>query len=319
MENKNLFTFKEAADFLKANDDFLIISHKSPDGDTIGCAFSLYYGLTQLGKRAKIACADEFPGKYAYIFNDYKKESHDFAEKIVVAVDLADKQLFGSLEEKYASNVDLCIDHHPSNTFYAKKTLLRSTAAAASEVMFDVLVELGVALDKNIANALYTGVLTDSGCFKYSNTSANTHIVAAKLIEAGCDYAKINKDLFDTKSRARLAIEKEVIDGLEYHFDNKCAVITITEDMLKRTAVEEGETEGLAALPREIEGVEVGITLKEKDGGFKVSLRTSELIDASEVCKSLGGGGHARAAGCFLEGSAENAKAVLLEKISKLI
>ena len=318
MNNNQSIELFEAVEFLKSHDDFLIISHKNPDGDTIGCAFSLYYGLTQLGKRAKIACSDEFPWKYSYIFNDYKNSVEDFPEKTIVSVDLADKQLFGSLEE-YADRVDLCIDHHPSNTFYAKRTLVRSEAAAACEIMFEVLSGLGVKFTKNISNALYTGLITDSGCFKYTNTTANTHLVAAELIKLGCDYGQINKKMFDTKTRARLAMEKEAIESLEYFFDNKCAVMTVTDEMLKRTAASDGDMEGLAALPREIEGVEVGITLRQKGNGFKVSFRTGESVNASEICQSLGGGGHARAAGCFIEGSAQNAKEILLKKIEEVI
>ena len=314
MENK-LVSLRETADFLRANDDFLIIAHKSPDGDTIGCSLSLYYGLTQMGKRAKILCSDEFPEKYSYIYEPYKSSVKDFLEKTVITVDLADTQLFGSITEKYSDKVELCIDHHPSNTFYAKRTFLNAKAAACCENIFELLSFLNVSFDKNICNSLYTGIVTDSGCFKFSNTTSKTHIIAAHLIDMGADYARINKALADTKTRARLSIEKEVINSLEYYFEDRCAVVTITDQMINSSGATEGEMEGLASLPREIEGIEVGITLKQKNNGYKISLRTGEAVDASLICQELGGGGHARAAGCFIEGDSQSAKEILLEKI----
>lgn len=313
----NNVTAKDVAKLILANDNILILCHKSPDGDTLGCAFSLYHALTKLGKTARVECSDEFPKRYSQVYGDYKNK--DFEPKYIVAVDIADTQLFGEKIEKYMNDVDVCIDHHPSNTFYAKATLLNSKAAAACEVMYEVITSLGVDIDENIANSIYTGVLTDTGCFKYSNTSANTHIIAAKMIEAGADYAEINRKLFDTKTKSRLLIEKEVIEGLQYYFDNKCAIINISDELLKRTGVSDDEVDGLSALPRQIEGVEVGVTLKEKDCGFKVSLRTTSYIDACEVCKALGGGGHARAAGCFIKGDLETAIKKVVNEVGKYI
>ena len=306
---------KDVAKLILENDDILIISHKSPDGDTLGCAFSLYYSLCQLGKNARIECSDEFPKKYDYLYKEYSPK--EFEPKFIVAVDIADVQLFGKKTEKYSKYIDICIDHHPSNTHYANKTLLNSSAAAACEVMYEVLTELGVTIDKNIANSIYTGVLTDTGCFKYSNTSAITHIIAARMIEAGADYAEINKDLFDTKSKSRLLLEKEVINNLKYYFDDKCAVINISQELLEKTGANEFEIDGLSALPRQIEGVEVGITLREKEDGYKISLRTTSYVNACEICKALGGGGHARAAGCFIEGDLETVTKTIIEEVRK--
>ncbi|MEG1994133.1 MAG: DHHA1 domain-containing protein, partial [Oscillospiraceae bacterium] len=160
-------------------------------------------------------------------------------------------------------------------------------------------------------------ILTDTGCFKYSNTSSNTHIIAAHMIDAGASHAKINNELFDTKSKARLELEKEVISGLEYYFDNRCAVIHISNYLLEKTGASDEEIEGLSAIPRQIEGVEVGITLREKENGYKISMRTTAYVSACEICKSLGGGGHARAAGCFIEGNLEEVTKKIVSEVGK--
>lgn len=144
-----------------------------------------------------------------------------------------------------------------------------------------------------MANCIYTGLCTDTGCFQYSNVTSHTLRVAADMIDLGADAYRINRRMFGTKSKGRIAMEREVLDSLTYAMDGKIALIAVTSEMLARTGALESELDGLSSLPREIEGVQVGITLREKPGGFKVSLRTVEKIDASQICSAFGGGGHA--------------------------
>ncbi|MEG1965956.1 MAG: DHH family phosphoesterase, partial [Oscillospiraceae bacterium] len=201
----NNITAKEVARLLMENDDILILSHKSPDGDTLGCAFSLYYALRQLGKNARIECSDAFPKKYDYLYCDYI--ANEFEPKFIVAVDIADVQLFGDKIQKYAKSVDVCIDHHPSNTFYAAKTLLKSDAAAACEVMYEVLGELGIEINANIANAIYTAIVTDTGGFMYANVNSTTHYITSKLIDEGAEVYALNKRLMQEKEYHKLEIK----------------------------------------------------------------------------------------------------------------
>ena len=309
---------QKCCEILRGMDDIVILSHRNPDGDTLGSAFALHYILNQLGKRSRVECHDGFPKQYSYLLAGY--EEKDFEPKNIVAVDIADEQLFGEKLEKYRGKVDLCIDHHGSNKHYAKNWLVRDTAAACCEVIEDICYGFEeVELTKIIADCIYTGVSTDTGCFRYSNTTGHTHAVAGRMFKAGCDFVMINRAMFEVKSFSRIAIEREVLNTLELYFDNRCAVVCITKDMLSRTGAEESELEGVAAMPREVEGVLVGITLRQRDNGFKISVRSGEEVDASVLCGNFGGGGHKCAAGCFIEGDLETAKKAMLEVIEKAL
>ena len=304
-------------DFLLGNDSFTVLCHKSPDGDTLGSAFALCFGLRSLGKKARVLCADPIPSKYSYITDCYCDKS--FEEKTVIAVDVADTKLLGCLEEKYGGKVDLCIDHHPSNKDYAKLTLLDGEAAAAAQVVYRVLNILNVEIDKNIANCIFTGLSTDTGCFRYPSTQPETHRIAAEMMEKGAEAGTINRIMFETKSKGRLAIERAVFKNMQFFLDDRCAVVYVTRDLIEKTGVADDELDGIAALTRQIEGVEAGVFLKEVDKGFKASVRTGDAVDASAVCKRFGGGGHFRAAGCTIESSLEDAIREIVLVISEYL
>ncbi len=309
---------QQCCEILREMDDIVILSHRNPDGDTLGSAFALHYILNQLGKRSRVECHDGFPKQYSYLLLDYKPE--DFEPKAVVAVDIADEQLFGENLEKYRGKVDLCIDHHGSNKHYAKNWLVRDTAAACCEIIEDICYGFEEAeITKIIADCIYTGVSTDTGCFRYSNTTGHTHAVAGRMFKAGCDFVMINRAMFEVKSFSRIAIEREVLNSLELYFENRCALVCITREMLERTGAEEAELEGVAAMPREVEGVLVGITLRQRDNGYKISLRSGDEVDASVLCGKLGGGGHRCAAGCFIEGDFETAKKTILRIVGEAL
>ncbi len=306
---------EQAAAFLRQMDNVVILCHKSPDGDTLGSGYGLLYGLRALGKRARLMCADPAPRYLCCIPQEDKEEA--FTPDFVVAVDVADPALLGSLEPEYGKKVDLCIDHHPSNLNYAQYTLLEDTSAATCEIIFEVLQALKVELTPKIANCLYTGLATDTGCFKFSNTTARTHLMAAAFMEAGCRFYEINKAAFETVTQARLAVQQQALASLTYHFEGQCALMEISRDMMEQTGATEDDLEGLSALPRQIEGVEVGAVLRQNKErtGYKISMRTNQRVDASAVCSLLGGGGHKRAAGCTVEGELSQVRAKILEAL----
>ena len=309
---------KTAAQMLKEMDDIVILTHQNPDGDTLGSAFALYYTLSAKGKRVRVVNEKPIPKKYAFIYDGYTEV--DFEEKCVVAVDIASTSLFGKGLEGYADRVDLCIDHHKSNTNYAKNTLLSSSVAAACEIVYDVILEMdGVISDKALL-CVYTGVSTDCGCFKYSNTTIRAHEIAAHAIERKIDIYRINQLMFECKSRAQLEIEKVALSNLEFYFGGKCAVIVVPFELLEETGAEECDLDALPSMTRQIQGVEVGVVIKERNKGeFKISLRTGKSPDASAICSEFGGGGHAGAAGCTIYGDADNAKKLILEVIGRYI
>lgn len=307
---------EQAAAFLRQMEDVVILCHKSPDGDTLGSGYGLMYALQAMDKRVRLQCSDPIPKKFLFLAGESQPQEL-FTPKFVVAVDVADTKLLGALEEEYGRRVDLCIDHHPSNKNYAQYTLLEDTSAATCEIILEVLQALETEITPQIADCLYTGIATDTGCFKFSNTTARTHLFASALMEAGCNFYEINKAMFETVSQGRLAVQQQALATMTYHFDGQCAVMEISRDMIEKNNATEDDLDGLSALPRQVEGVEVGVTLRQNKErtGYKISMRTTEKVDASAVCAGFGGGGHKRAAGCTIEGDAWQVRAKILEAL----
>lgn len=311
-------TDKQAAEQLAAAENIVLLLHQSPDGDTVGCGYALAHALTALGKRVQVRCSDPIPEKYAY-FTAENPFDTPIEPDFLCAVDVADPQLLGSLQP-LADRVDLCIDHHAANRAFARACLLDATCGAACMVVRRVIAALGVPLTPLMANALYTGLSTDTGCFKYPNTTPAAHRLAAELMEAGADYAHINEWMFDRKSPSRLELERRALDSIRYACDGRCAFMTITAETMRLSGAAEQDTDGLAALPRQIEGVLVGVTLRQKEAGvFKVSIRTNAQVNAAAIANRLGGGGHAGAAGCTVSGNADEAAATVLAAIQATI
>ena len=308
----------EAAEFLRQNDDYLIMMHASPDGDTLGCGYALCGILQRMGKRARAVCPDPIPKRFDYMFRAVR--SQEFDPKTIVCVDVADTKLLGELKET-GDRAALCIDHHISNTEYAELIYLKPEYASASECVYDVICALGEEIDKEIANCIYTGIATDTGCFRYSNTTPQAHMIAAVMIKCGAEITPINYAMFDMKTHGRLRLEREVLNGIKFFADGHIAVISVTLDMLERIKdIDSDDVGALSALPRQIEGVDIGISIKEKKQGvYKVSLRSGERINVSDICCQFGGGGHARAAGCTFECSYEETERRIIEASCRAI
>ena len=307
---------KQTCRFLKQRDNFLILCHATPDGDTLGSAYALAMGLTAMGKKCMIKCADIPPQKYSYFTDFFCNEEIQY--ETVVAVDVADIVLLGSLAEEFVGKIDLAIDHHISNTRYADRLYLDSSAAANCECIYDIYRHFPMPLDKASASALYTGLSTDTGSFKYSNVTAKTHRIAADLYSYDIDAAEIGRLMFDTKSRGRLELERMVLDSAEFHFENKCMLLVATNEMKEKTGCNDNDLEGVAVISRSVEGVLAGISIKQKqDDTYKISVRTYPPLSASEICAKLGGGGHPNAAGCSLTGTLDEVKKQILAVVKK--
>lgn len=313
-----MITLESAAKTLLSKDKILILTHRSPDGDTIGSGYALAMALRKLGKNVKVDCTDPFPEKYSY-FTD-KLEKLEFDEEFVVSVDVADTKLLGEKLSDYADKIDLCIDHHGSNTKYAKEYYVEASAAAVAQVIAKLIRLMNVEFDKDIANAIYTGITTDTGCFRYTNVTAETHRIAADMIDCGAESGMINRLMFETKSRSRLEIERRVMDSIQFYLDGRCAIAYATIDMMKESGAVDNDMEGVSSLPRQIEGVMAGITLREKNNGkFKVSVRTTDELDASAICANFGGGGHKAAAGCMITGTLNEAIEQIIEVVRQAL
>lgn len=309
---------EKCAQILKNMDNILILTHAHPDGDTLGSGFGLCRALLKLGKNARVICDDPIQSKYNYLFDDMPVP--EFEVEHIVAVDVATPNLLGGLADVYGDRVELCIDHHGTNDDFAQYLLLNADAAAACEVVLKVIKAMGVSIDKGMADCLFTGISTDTGCFRYSSTTSNTYRAAAELIDLGADNAMINRVMFETKTRTYAALERLVIENMEFFDDGRICVATITQEMYEKSGSNEQETEAIPSLTRQTEGVEIGLCIREKaDKTCKCSIRTFESVDASVLAKAFGGGGHKQASACRFDCNIDEAKQMLIEKCRELL
>ena len=310
-------THQEAARFLSEHDNYLILTHKRPDGDTIGCGVGLCNLLRTMGKTAWLLPSLDATA----MFREYlegMEAPEEYTPDTVVSVDVATLGLLPPNAQEYVERIDLAIDHHPSQEFFAANTCLEADKAACGEILWEIAQDLGV-MNEAIATPLYVAVSTDTGCFVYANTTPHTHRVAAGLMEQGIDFKRLNKKHFRTKSVARMRLESLLLQGLYLCHENTVAVATLSLDVMEKAGATNDDTEDIAAFVGQLEGLRHSATIRElKPGECKISMRTNaDYLDASAVCAHLGGGGHKAAAGCTVMGSVEQAKAAILQAIDQ--
>ena len=303
----------ETAAFLLEQECCTILTHRRPDGDTVGSAIALCRGLRALGKEAVIYENPQFTPRYLpYLAGLTGRE----VRGTVVAVDIAAEGLFPM---GFSGVVDLCIDHHGSNSGYAARGHVEGDRAACGEILYDVLRAMDVTVDKAMADALYIAITTDTGCFRYSNTTAATLRTAADLKDCGADTVGLNRMLFEIKSRARFRLEAYLTEGMRLYAGGKIGVCTLPEAEKLRMGVTEDDADSIAGFARDLEGVEIGVMLRDlPDNQCKISLRTdNRLHDASAICRRLGGGGHSAAAGATVPGTLEDGRRAILGAIAQ--
>lgn len=293
----------QVGETLRQADQFLILTHRRPDGDTIGSAAALCMGLRQLGKQAYVANNEDLTPRLGFLVEQLLPPA-DFAPETVIAVDIADPALLTPGQSKYADNVLLCIDHHPSNIGYARWLYLHPEAAATGEMIWTLLMqELEAQMTLPIWEALYIAVATDTGCFKFSNTTAAAHTVAAEAIRAGVDFHRHNHVFFEAKSKCRFEIERKMFDLMRFSPDGRICCSWLEREWLDSIGASDDDLDNLSTLTMSLEEVQCGIILTQNrdTGDYKVSVRTHKPADASRICQAFGGGGHPRAAGCTMK------------------
>lgn len=304
-------TITEVAAYLREYDDYLIMTHRRPDGDAVGSAAALCLGLRALGKKAELFPNTQFTEKFRPLW-DGLLGSGDPAGKTVIAVDMAAETMLPYNAPGMAGKIVFSLDHHGSNSRYAPETYVDADAAACGELVYLTLQELGAKLTKQMADAIYVALSTDTGCFRYANVTPQTFKVAAACLEAGADTAYWNRLLFMTRSVARLKLEAHLIQTAEFFTDGKICVCTLPQAVVTEYGLTEDDLDDISGFPRDIEGVEIGAMIRDVADGAKISLRTFAPHDASAICARLGGGGHSAAAGATYKGSIDEAKAALL-------
>lgn len=309
-------TTREAAALLRGHNHILILTHRRPDGDTVGCGAALCVALRQLGKTAWMLYNPDITDTNG-VYAQGLWAPEDFVPEFVVAVDIAARSLFFPGSEQYIDRVDLAVDHHPSQEFFAAQTCLEADKAACGEIVYEICRELGE-ITPQVALPLYAAISTDTGCFVYANTTANTHRVAAALIDTGIDYFSVNKRHFRTKSRKRLALEADLLSHMEFFHEGKGVFMSVPLSLMEQIGATENDAEDLSTLANLVEGVDCGAVLRElKPDVWKLSLRTGAdgRVNATEACRLLGGGGHAMAAGATAEGTLPEVKEKILAAI----
>ena len=306
-------TRSETARWLENRDDFLILTHRRPDGDTLGSAAVLCRGLRQMGKQAHILENPEITEKYLHLLRDLTQEKAENGQTLV-CVDTASPGMLPESAAALQENIALRIDHHGSATSFTPWELVDATAGATGDIIYDILMELGVTLDKWMAEALYTAVSTDTGCFRYANTNAHSFLVASACAQAGGDLHTINQEIFDTNSLARLRLQGWMVENIRFFRDGRLAVCALPKAVEEMLGVTEDDMENISGFPRSIQGVKMAATIRENGSGVKVSVRALPGYDAAAVCAAFGGGGHKGAAGASMKMTlAEAAEAVAAE------
>jgi len=314
-----MLTPSETTEWLKCRDNFLILTHRRPDGDTLGCAGALAVGLRELSKTAYVLENVEATPRYAPFVNDcWAPDGYAFEH--IIAVDMASTDLFTENALQYKDRVSLCIDHHGSNTGYAENLCLAPKAAACGELVYEILMLLNGKISEDSAKRLYVAVSTDTGCFSFGNVTPDTFAVAAKLAKAGAPVVHLNKSLFRSRSHGRVKLEGLLTSGIEFFFEGKVAIACITRDMIDSSSATEDDMDNIAEVASGIEGVCMGITIRELSAAAdcKISVRSVEPYDSNALCKRFGGGGHRSAAGCTFNKTIAEIKSLLLDVLKEI-
>lgn len=308
-------TKTQIADFLKENDNYVILTHRRPDGDTLGSSALLCRGLRKLGKTAHILRNPEITEKYAHLHEGLTTEQVKDSD-ILIAVDTASRGMLPEAFSQYADRITLRIDHHATADSFTDYELVEPDTAACGELVARVLSLMGVQLDKPMANALYTAISTDTGCFRYANTTAETFEVAAHCAYCGADLFAINQALFETRSLGRLRLEGWLIEHMLFLQEGQIAICALPKAIEKELGLTEDDLENISGFPRSIEGVKIAATIREDgENRVKISVRAVPGYDAAAICAQFGGGGHKGAAGasmnCTMDEAVEALKAAL--------
>ncbi len=307
-------TLAELARALEEGDHYIILTHRRPDGDTIGSAAALCRGLRRLGKTAAVLENPQFTEKFRPYLEGLTAETAP-ANATLIAVDIAAEGLLPYSAPDCADQIAYRIDHHGQNESFGQKRYVVSEAAACGELILALLQEMGAEIDKKTAEALYLAISTDTGCFRFSNVTANTLRCAALCKELGADTFAINQVMFLTKRLPRLKLDAYLAQTTEFYADGKVAISAIPEEIRESLGITEDDIDDISGFGREIEGVQIAVMLRLEGEKGKISLRTSPDYDAAAICALLGGGGHKAAAGATVEGGIRGAKQAVMEAV----
>lgn len=306
----------DAAQFLRSHDRYVILSHTRPDGDTLGSSAALCLGLRALGKTAHVLKNPEASPRYAWLHDGLSVEAPQ-TEDCILSVDVAAPEMLPEQARALLGRIELRIDHHARATSFTDFELVDPDSASCAEIIFDLLELLHCPLSKPIAEAIYVGTSTDTGCFRYANTTAHTFATAAACAAAGAEVYRLNMELFETNTLARLKMQGWIVEHMKLIRGGTMCVCAIPRSVEQAMGVTGDDMDNISSFPRTVAGVHMAATLRESDGKVKLSVRAIPGYDATRVTTPFGGGGHKGAAGGTislpLEQAAQAVERIMLE------
>lgn len=310
-------TLEHILEEIKKAKKIVILTHENPDGDAIGSSLGMYIALRKMGKEPDIIIP-ELPRVYNFLpeIENVKKEGQKEPYDLAIALDCATiKMLNGWANYFEDAKVKVTIDHHGTNTMYGDYNYVNPDAPACAQTLISIIQYFGVEIDKKIGTCLLTGIITDTGGFQYQSTTPETFEFAAELLQTGVNVSDIYKRIMNTMTKANFELRKRAIERMEFFKEGKIAFTYVTKEDIEEANAETGDFEGIVEEGRNIEGVEVSIFLRETQKGFKVSLRSNDYVNVSDVCLLFGGGGHIHAAGCTIAQSLEQVKEKIVNEV----
>ncbi len=310
-------TLEHILEEIKKAKKIVILTHENPDGDAIGSSLGMYIALRKMGKEPDIIIP-ELPRAYNFLpeIENVKKEGQKEPYDLAIALDCATiKMLNGWANYFEDAKVKVTIDHHGTNTMYGDYNYVNPDAPACAQTLISIIQYFGVEIDKKIGTCLLTGIITDTGGFQYQSTTPETFEFAAELLQTGVNVSDVYKRVMNTMTKANFELRKRAIERMEFFKEGKIAFTYVTKEDIEEANAETGDFEGIVEEGRNIEGVEVSIFLRETQKGFKVSLRSNDYVNVSDVCLLFGGGGHIHAAGCTIAQSLEQVKEKIVNEV----
>jgi len=300
----NNITIEGIAERIRQHRKFILLSHTNPDADTVGSVVALAHALKKNGNTVNCLCDCDIPDRISFIGKEfYSKDCSVHGDELIISVDVASPSMLGSLCEKFESIVDIRIDHHGKGGNFGKFNYVEPSAAAAGEIIFELLTYMQMINDAKVISSLYAAIASDTGCFRYSNTTAKTHMTAAYLLSLGAPASDINEALFETVSFSSLSIYPLFLESCQAIYNGRVNLITVSNEAKRRYGLCDSDLEELSSLSRQAGGAQLGIVIKQRDNSdkeYKLSMRSRKQINCSEIAAYFGGGGHIRASGATI-------------------
>lgn len=314
-------TLDDILEKIKEADTIAIMAHETPDGDAIGSCLAMNAALKKLGKRPDVIIRevpkvfDFMPGR-----DEIKKDTNVEKYDLAISLDCADLKRVDGSEYFENAKETIVIDHHGTNTMFGDINFVNPASPACCQILIGMFQYFNIEIDKELGTCILTGIITDTGGFKYAGVTPETFEFTAELLEKGVNVAKIYKKVMDTKTKAYFELMKKITNRMEFLYDGKIAFTYLNNQDMKEVNAEPGDHEGLVNIGRDIEGVEVSIFIRQKEedeNTYKISMRSNEYVNVSDICMAFGGGGHERAAGASVEGTVEEIKEKIVKETAK--